>query len=255
MTPTNRINPLGINACRQWYTTPAGQVALASLQQAVSSRIVDVFGYYALEIGSLAGQYAFLQESRIASQFTLSSVLGEPSQLIGLPEQLPIAFSNIDLIVATHVLDCSAQPHQVLREIERVLVPEGHCILIGFNPFSWHGINTAVKRSTKLASGHSMYSSLRVREWLQVLGFEVMETVSSRYSLRLSTHNRSWLGRLGDLYHIATGDVYLIHAQKKVSNRIPIMPSLKVPPILAPGMIVNPETGRIYSPRGQDEHS
>lgn len=248
--------PAGTAACRQWYATTSGLNTLTRIQQIITTMSADIFGYYALEIGTLAGQHTFLQESRIASQFALGMVEGEANSLISIPEQLPIAFSNIDLIVASHVLDYSSNPHQILREIERVLVPEGHCILISFNPFSLRGLGNAVRMPMSKRSPWRCYSSLRLREWLQVLGFDVLETVSSGFcypALRKKLGSkRAWLGQLGDQYHVATGNVYIMHAQKKVSNMTPLMPTLKVPPILKPGMIVNPDTGRIYSPRGQN---
>ena len=84
----------------------------------------DVFGYYALETGVLTGAQSFLQESRVTSRFSLGMVQNEAVSAVGSPEHLPFAFHNLDLVIASHALDCTTQPHQVLREIERVLVPE-----------------------------------------------------------------------------------------------------------------------------------
>ena len=237
MTATTPLLPIGMRACRQWYATLHGQSTLERVQAVVTHLTADIFGYYALELGVLAGKHSLLHDSRIASQLTLGSMLGESNSMIGVPEQLPIAFSNIDLIIASHVLDCTQQPHQVLREIERVLVPEGHCILIGFNPLSWCGIRQLLSWRDK---PYHFYSTFRVRDWLSVLGFEVLSTVSSGFS----TH-RSWLGQLGDKYHLATGSVYIIHAQKKVSNRTPLLTSRKAVTVLRPNMVVNPGAGRV----------
>lgn len=249
VTPTTSLSPSGVNACRDWYASAAGQATLARVQSIVSSMSTDIFGYYALEMGVLAGRCSFLQESRIASQFSLGSVPGEAVSMVGTPEHLPFALHNLDLVIATHALDCATHPHQVLREIERVLVPEGHCILIAFNPVSFRGLGQ-LRHLFKPAARHcEFYSTLRVREWLSVLGFEVCETVSAGFCPVLSGNylfkHARWLDRLGSKFRLMTGNVYIIHAQKKVSNMTPLLPSRKVKPVLRPGMVVNPGAGRL----------
>lgn len=194
-----------------------------------------VFGYYALETGVLAGAQTFLQESRVANRFVLGSQLQENVDVLGEPEYLPFAFSNLDLVVASHALDCSPQPHQVLREIERVLVPEGHCILLGFNPLSCKGLAHLWQYKRNPCR---IYSTFRVREWLNVLGFDVLETVSFGFSPilggeRLFQRTR-WLDVIGEKSGLGVGNVYLIHAQKKVSNMTLLPTSRKTVPVLRP---------------------
>ncbi|MEZ5452055.1 MAG: class I SAM-dependent methyltransferase [Thiothrix sp.] len=240
---------MGVKVCRDWYATPAGQAALARVQSVVGRMTADIFGYHALETGVLAGQNTFLQESRIAHQIALGVAAGENGSVVGTPEQLPFAFSNIDLVIASHALDCTGQPHQVLREIERVLVPEGHCILIGFNPFSFKGVGRLRHLHNWDAQPCHFYSTFRVRDWLSVLGFDVRETVSAGFCPVLGGNylfqRTRWLDHLGEKFHFMTGNVYIIHAQKKVSNMTPLLPARKVKPLLKPGMIVNPGAGRV----------
>ncbi|MBK6906226.1 MAG: methyltransferase domain-containing protein [Rhodocyclaceae bacterium] len=44
---------------------------------------------------------------------------------------LPFASNSIDLVVVPHTLEFDSNPHQVLREVERVLVPEGQVLVSG----------------------------------------------------------------------------------------------------------------------------
>jgi SAM-dependent methyltransferase len=243
----------GVLVCRHWYATPVGVATLMQLQTHLTRMTTDVFGYYALETGVLAGQHRFLQDSRITNRFALGGLAGEQVNAMAHPDYLPITPSNVDLVVASHSLDCSQQPHQVLREIERVLVPEGHCILVGFNPLSLRGIGQWRYAGRQQHLPCRMYSSRRVHDWLGVLGFEVLETVTAGFwpafgGDRVFQHTR-WLERLGDRFQPGVGSVYLIHAQKKVSNRTPLLPSRKVAPVLRPGIIVNPGAGRISDKR------
>ena len=62
--------------------------------------------------------------------------------------ELPFATQSLDLVVMPHVLEFSAEPHQVLREVERVLIPEGQVIICGFNPISMWGARQSAGRMT-----------------------------------------------------------------------------------------------------------
>lgn len=244
----------GLSACRQWYATPAGQAVLARIQGIVGRMSADIFGYYALETGVLAGQYSFLQDSRISSRFSLGMLEDENVSLLGRPEHLPLAFHNLDLVVASHALDCTSQPHQVLREIERVLVPEGHCILIGFNPFSFKGMGQLRYLLRPGQAPCNYYSTFRVRDWLSVLGFDVVEVMSAGFCPTVGENylfeRTRWMDQLGERFRLVTGNVHIIHAQKKVSKLTPILPRRKTKPVLKPGIIVNSGAG--VSRREQD---
>jgi ubiquinone/menaquinone biosynthesis C-methylase UbiE len=62
--------------------------------------------------------------------------------------ELPFATQSLDLVVLPHVLEFAAEPHQVLREVERVLIPEGQVIICGFNPSSLWGMRQVAGRLT-----------------------------------------------------------------------------------------------------------
>ena len=50
----------------------------------------------------------------------------EGGKVRAAPDFLPIESNSIDLVLLPHILEFSANPHQILREVHRVLVPEGH---------------------------------------------------------------------------------------------------------------------------------
>lgn len=247
---TDQTLPLriGVDACRHWYATPAGESVLARVQGIVGRMSADIFGYYALEMGVLSGHHAFLQDSRISSRFSLGMTPDDSVSLLGSPEHLPLTFHNLDLIVGSHVLDCTPHPHQVLREMERVLVPEGHCILVGFNPFSFKGMGQLRYLYRRHRAPCHYYSTFRIREWLSVLGFDVLEVVSAGFCPTVGEHylfeRTRWMDQLGERLRLVTGNVHIIHAQKKVSKLTPILPKARVrKPVLKPGMVVNSGAG------------
>ncbi len=52
---------------------------------------------------------------------------------------LPFEAQSVDLLVMPHTLEFARDPHRLLREAERVLVPEGQLIILGFNSLSLWG--------------------------------------------------------------------------------------------------------------------
>ncbi len=205
----------------------------------------QVFGYYALQIGELVQEYDLLQDSRISSCFTIAPGISTIAavDLVADVSALPVEFDNIDLVVASHVLDCTTDPHQVLREIERVLVPEGHCILISYNPFSWCGLRLWWKRLYKQEAMPTVYTSFRLKDWFTVLGFEVLEIRTTGFRERIN--DNKWFQRFGLMqtllghYRRLFGNVRLIHVRKKVSKMTPIKSRVRAKPLLKPGMAVN----------------
>ncbi|MEZ5537320.1 MAG: class I SAM-dependent methyltransferase [Thiolinea sp.] len=233
-----------VPAVRQWYESVAGRNTAAAVQAAVAEMSNDVFGYYAAQVGELAGEYSLLQDSRIRYCFAVAFENGtEGVDLVADPAALPLAFDNLDLIVASHVLDCTTLPHQVLREIERVLVPEGHCILIAFNPFSARGLKLVWQKLRNQKNTQSLYTAFRLRDWFEVLGFDVLEVRSvgqyDRFEKLPVIRKFGWLQRLLTRYYRFFGQVQLIHVQKKVSKLTPWQPKPAKRPILKPGMAVN----------------
>ncbi|WP_223717365.1 class I SAM-dependent methyltransferase, partial [Escherichia fergusonii] len=53
---------------------------------------------------------------------------------------LPFPANSLDLVVLPHALELASDPHETLREVERVLVPEGRVVILGFNPASLWGL-------------------------------------------------------------------------------------------------------------------
>ncbi len=242
------MTPLQIAGLQRWYESRQGRYALKELQQTVQSMSADIFGYYALEIGLLAEWPDFLCESRIGMHVKMSADLrATDAEIIADAEALPIAVDNVDLVVGWHLLDYTQSPHQVLREIDRVLVPEGHCILIGFNPFSCRGLHLFWRRLYQRA-GPSMYSGFRIRDWFSILGFEIIETRTLGFRPGLGSErvfNRfAGLEQLGKRYQLALGNLQVIHVRKQVAKMTPLKTSRQVRPILKPSVAVNSSAGR-----------
>lgn len=188
---------------------------------------MDIFGFNALQIG--LPQIDALQANRMPRKWRSS--LHAPVQLVGDTAfavvhdftELPFASQSLDLVVLPHVLEFAAEPHQVLREVERVLIPEGQLIVTGFNPTSLWGARQATGRlsgAPYLPLDGEFISVPRLRDWLKLLSMEVDRGHFGCYAPACRTEK--WLNRFafvdgaGARWWPYFGAVYIVQAIKRV---------------------------------------
>jgi SAM-dependent methyltransferase len=165
--------------------------------------------------------------------------------------ELPFASQSIDLIVLPHVLEFSTDPHQVLREVERVLIPEGQVIICGFNPASLWGARHVLRRvggTSFLPRTEELISMPRMKDWLKLLNMSASQSHFGCYAPPCKTDQ--WLSRFGfmekagDRWWPYFGAVYIVQAIKRVPGMRLVGPALSRQKVKAPrGM---PATNRIH---------
>lgn len=213
-----------------WLQTPLGRYVMAWEQARVDAVLADIFGYNALQLG--LPQLDLLGRNRIP----LRQTAGESGAVDVLCDlrQLPFAAQSIDLVVMSHVLEFHDDPHQILREVERVLIPEGQVVIVGFNPLSLWGLRRRLMRGDSRFpwNGNSDYISvLRLKDWLQLLGFEVDRGNFGCYVPPFEQER--WLKRshfmeaAGDRWWGFAGAVYVLRAVKRVHGMRLILPAWK----------------------------
>ena len=188
--------------------------------------VADVFGYHALQLG--LPESSTLQGNRMPNRWLALPQAAPGANLVTDFEALPFNENSLDLVTLPHTLELSADPHGALREVERVLVPEGRAILCGFNPASLWGLRQRRARLYRRLSVGDLYlpdagefiNYWRMRDWLRLLGFEVE---SSRFGLyRPGVRSKAWLERyrwldgLGERSWPIFGAAYFIVAVKRV---------------------------------------
>jgi len=196
---------------QEWYETPAGEVLYKALLIKLEKLLPSLFGYHALQIGGLADDFDLISSSKIGQKIFMTLNM-DKGNVVANPLALPFPQNTLDLIVLPHTLDISPQPHQVLREIHRVMIAEGHIVIIGFNPFSMMGLSKLVfMRSQRAPWAAHFYTPRRLKDWLSLLGFKVMAIESvglqppiqnMRFQQRMQFLNKAeklGLGRLGGL--------------------------------------------------------
>ncbi|WP_127477418.1 class I SAM-dependent methyltransferase [Sulfurivermis fontis] len=219
---------------RQWYATPLGQSLATCEQQLLDETLYNLFGYHLLQVGAPQGR-DLTTASRIAHRMVL---VDTPAALpgaagaegcAGLPESLPLATDSIDLLLLPHVLAFADEPHQVLREAERVLIPEGHVAVLGFNPWSLWGLCRLLLGWRRRAPWCGRFlSPWRVKDWLSLLGFDtvLLRHAYHRPPLRHPglLQRLQFLERWGGRWWPVLGGAYLLVAKKRVATLTPIRP-------------------------------
>lgn len=91
--------------------------------------------------------------------------------------RLPIRSEVADLVIVPHLLEFDNNRLQTLREIERVLKPEGEIIILNFNPLNlwlrWH--NAWHQKTPDSRLGNFIFRQ-RILDWLALLNFEIKAT-------------------------------------------------------------------------------
>lgn len=234
-----------------WSHTPLGSQLIDEEQAWLDRTVSDVFGYHALELGpapldalrasrmscrvrarwpgepDCAGEPSAVGDIETkATPSAWEPVLEKPCDLVMRLEELPIQSASLDLLVLPHALEVTADPHQLLREAERVLIPEGKLIVTGFNPFSLWILRKYCRSVNRFPpAGHQWMTLPRLKDWLKLLNFDLGAGAASAYGAYMPPLDpRHWLNRFrwmdpaGRRWWPLAGGVYFIMAVKRVSG-------------------------------------
>jgi SAM-dependent methyltransferase len=240
----------------KWYKTPVGR-HLAHAETACLERLLrDSFGLYLVQLG-LPGQFEdAVAASRIRRRVVIGEHVGESggrggdgqatsdALIRGRPFELPLASGSVDAVLLPHTLDFCEEAHHVLREVERVLIPEGRVILFCFNPLStWGLMRWLPRRSRRVPWCGGQLTPFRIGDWLRLLGFqlETRDMLVFRPPMAKAFMSQlDWLESAGGRYWPVLGGVYAIRAVKRTAPLTPLRPNWRHASPLLPGRAVKP---------------
>lgn len=241
----------------EWLKTPAGAYVLQWEQAHLDTAVADLFGFHALQLG--LPELEALRANRMPHRW-VASERGNPSTEVANPQippapptnsllgevarplraaialhcdfdALPFDSNSLDLVVLPHALELARDPHLALREVERVLVPEGRVVIVGFNPNSLWGLRQHLGRwrlrlaprslrSLFLPSAGEFLRYRRLRDWLRLLSFEVEDGRFGCYRMPVGSmqwlSRFAWMERIGERWWPVFGAVYFVVAVKRV---------------------------------------
>jgi SAM-dependent methyltransferase len=233
-----------------WLHTAPGRYLMQWEQERLDHAVTDAFGFHALQLG--LPELEALRANRMPHRWVANASLVDPEAMVLPPpddrsittqapdipvalhceyDALPFANQSIDLLVLPHTLELARDPHLTLREVERVLVPEGRLVITGFNPASLWGLRQRAghaKRGMGFGRANPPYlpragefiGYWRLRDWLRLLGFELEGGRFGAYRPPLASERWlerfSWMDPLGDRWWPVFGAAYVLTAVKRV---------------------------------------
>lgn len=208
-----------------WFSSPLGSRIAAVEREALGAMLGDVFGYQLLQLGEYGGRPDYLEKCPIRRRILLgggADVEGVQT-IVGEARRLPVASDSMDAVILVHALDFSPDPHQVLREVERVLIAEGRVMIVGFNPYSLWGLWRLGGRwrGSVPWCGHFL-SYPRLNDWLALMGFAVERMDVMEFRPPLRGHHFESIERLGRRFWPMLAGVYVVRAVKRVSRVTPL---------------------------------
>lgn len=232
-----------------WLQTPAGQYLLDWEDRQMQAAVADIFGYHALQLG--LPELDCLRANRMphrwqaALKYPFQREGGSPTALACDSTALPFPAASLDLVLMPHTLEHSVDPHATLREVERVLVPEGRVVISGLNLTSLWGFRQKRARlyqklgfgSLYLPEGGEFIGYWRLRDWLRLLGFEVEVGNFGCYGPAVTRRGWlrrfAWMDKAGPRWWPILGAAYFLVAVKRVRGTRLIGPAWRTLPAVA----------------------
>jgi len=225
---------------QDWLATPLGASVLELEARLMADALGDVFGFELLQLGCWGASDELCAHARTQHRWCLAPHASGNGAIRTDYDALPIASNSVEAVLLPHTLEHAPHPHALLREVERVLVGEGHVLVCGFNPFGPWGVRHLVSHGRFPPSGTRMLSEGRLRDWLGLLGFEVTETkrylFAPPWTQRISPHSRAWLESRGAQFATPLAGAYLVKARKRVRTLTPIRPAWHRAPAVVGGL-------------------
>lgn len=213
---------------RAWYQRPVGRLLQEMERRQLEEILPTLFGYHLLQVGSVHSD-DLLASSRISHRVVVDPDGNEHvcSSLVAYPDSLPVIGDSVDVAILPHTLEFERDPHEILREIDRILIPEGHIVVLGFNPWSIWGLRRLLRRRKAPWNGDFL-SLTRLKDWMALLGFDIVQVRHHFFRPPLRRHTLmtklGFMEKLGARFWPRLGGAYVLVARKRVTTLTPIKP-------------------------------
>ncbi len=234
-------------ALRAFWQLPLGRALLNAEAQLLGEALEDVFGWEFLQVGAWGEGRELLAGCRTRRKILVApSAFSGGADIIARPSALPVGRDSVDAVLLPHTLEFASDPYAIVREVDRVLSGEGQLVVLGFQPFSLWGVRARSSRAGFPPGMRRILSAGRVREWLVLMGYEVVAERSylhctpwGKGAAGTADHSpllrRTWFNPL-------PAGAWLMKARKRVLALTPIRPRLREKQPAVIGQLVKPTT-------------
>ncbi len=235
-----------------WEKLPNGLLILDEINSLLAPWWQKFFGYHLLKIGALSGfidskqcpikHQVTISEKQKVADLTANTIFAEI-------DDLPVLEHSVDVCVLSHALEFSLDPHHVIREANRVLIPNGYLVLTGYNPLSLAGLNRFIPyRRQQQPWNERFFSAMRVKDWLDLMGYEILMDQRCLHSSLAHQMSQGVIARhwrkFAQQYLPSLGSIYVIVAKKRVLPLTPIKPKWKLRAKLEPVNVTSMNSSR-----------
>lgn len=206
-----------------FFETPQGKLLLEQEKKFLARSITVSYQQIVLQIGGLGWENEFVDCSHYKKYYILDARAEgsvEATLINARSFSLPLQSESVDLVIVPHLIEFDANRFQTMREIERVLKPEGEVVILNFNPLNvWVRMQIVWnKKFSDTWHGHFLPRS-RVADWLKLLNFEIKSTTEFTIDRATTTCEQFKLGRL-----TFSSIAYAVRAVKRQYTLIPLTP-------------------------------
>lgn len=182
MPQKNTVNSAG-TAIEDYWRRSASGIALCHLeQQCLETMDSRLYGQILLQLGNSGPALLDVPFNGLRKRIVLDMSADRPTDVIADMVRLPIATASVNAVYLPHVMEFCGDPHGLLREVDRTLIPDGRLLISMFNPFSLYGLRRLLRpKAIKYPWNGDFISMRRIIDWLQLLGFEVEEVMRLGY--------------------------------------------------------------------------
>ncbi len=174
-------------------------------------------------------------------------IISQTTLLTSDLNELPIASGCVDLVLLPHSLEYTAHPHQMLIEACRIVKPEGHIVITGFNPYGCWNLHKKTQQQSIPWKSHFLTRE-KVKKWLKLADFSLVQQdmllfrppPSAQGQLFRRLDFLEWVGR--KLYK-PFGGIWLLVAKARTTPLTPIRLKWKQKlPQYQSGILIGPVT-------------
>lgn len=227
-----------------WLNSARGAQFAALERDQIGHNLPGLIGHRLLQIGRWGLDDSLYESSPMLQHWVMG--VGEEMRvhLRCDGRTLPIASRSVDAVLMPHSLERVKSPHRLLREVDRVLCAHGQVIVSGFNPWGlWAASQRLPWGKPHYPSTSRFYTLNRVRDWLELLDFEITE--QRCYGLHFprlqnASTSESMRRLLGPF-----SQAYLLLARKRVIPLTPQRPRWQRVPVMAPNALPEARVHRL----------
>ena len=224
---------------QEWLRTPLGTALLQQEARVVEEALDGIFGEECLQLGMWGDNRTFTRFTRTQRCSVIADAPpGRPCAIADY-HRLPVESDSIDAVLLPHTLDYSERPHEVLREVDRVLRADGQIVILGFKPAGLWGLRRLIPGAGMPPGADHPISERRLRDWLKLLDMRIQNSLPYffRWPLprRKVSTSQKWELR-GQALWPELAACYMLTAQKRVSALTPVRPLWRRKPKVVAGL-------------------